>query len=151
MAARGDRAFLHRLQHGRLGFGRGAVDFVGQADLGEDRPPLELELPPSLGRFHDHVGAQDVGGHQVGRELDPRELQVERFGQRADQERLAQPRHALQEAMPAHEEAGQYAVDDLVVSHDDPSDLFADGLVTGEKLLRPAFHGFSYAHAVDLS
>ena len=48
--------------------------------------------------------------------------------------------------MPADEEAGQDAVDDLVVSHDDASNLFADGLVAGHELLRPAFHGFSNAH-----
>ena len=104
-----------------------------------------------VGRFHDHVRAQDVGRHQVGRELDPGELQVERLGQRADQERLAQPRHAFQQAMPADEQAGQHAVDDLVVADDHPADLFADGLVAGQELLGPAFHGFSNAHAMNPS
>jgi hypothetical protein len=42
-------------------------------------------------------------------------------------------------------------VDDFVVSHDDASDLFADGLVTGHKLLSAAFHGFNDAHALDPS
>ena len=37
LAADGDLALLHRLEEGRLGLGRGAVDLVGQDDVGEDR------------------------------------------------------------------------------------------------------------------
>jgi hypothetical protein len=37
---------LHRLQHGRLGLGRGPVDLVGQDDLGEERTFLKLEVAP---------------------------------------------------------------------------------------------------------
>ena len=129
LAGDGDAALLHRLQHGRLRLGRGPIDFVGQADLREDRAALELEDPPALGRFHDHVGAQDVGRHQVGGELDPRELQVQGLGQRADQQRLAQPRHAFQQAVPAHEQAGQHAVDDFFVPDDHPGDLLAQGRI----------------------
>ena len=43
-AGRGDRAFLHRFEQGRLRLRRGAVDFVGQQELGEDRPRPELEF-----------------------------------------------------------------------------------------------------------
>ena len=42
-AADGDRVLLHRLEQGRLRLGRGPVDLVGQDDLREDRPALELE------------------------------------------------------------------------------------------------------------
>ena len=44
LAVDGDLALLHRLQQRRLGARRGAVDLVGQHDLGEDRPGPELEL-----------------------------------------------------------------------------------------------------------
>ena len=133
-AGRRDGALLHRLQHGRLRLGRGPVDLVGQADLREDRAALELEEPLALGRLHHHVGAEDVGRHQVGRELDAGEVQVQRLGQGADQERLAQPRHAFQQAMAAGEQAGQHAVDDLVVADDHPADLFADRRVAVDEL-----------------
>ncbi len=110
-------------------------------------PCWNSKIPLAVGRFHDHVRAQDVGRHQVGRELDAGELQVERLGQRADQQRLAQPGHAFQQAMPADEQAGQHAVDDLVVADDDAADLLADGLIAGHEFLRPAFHNFCDAHA----
>jgi hypothetical protein len=49
-AETGDGMLLHRLEHGRLGLGRGAVDLVGQDDLGEDRTLAKLEVaPPGLG------------------------------------------------------------------------------------------------------
>ena len=146
LAGDGDGGLLHRFQHGRLGLGRGPVDFVGQTDLREDRPPLELEEPLAVGRLHDHVGAEDVGGHQVGRELDAVEVEVERLGQGADQQGLAQARHAFQQAMPADEQAGQDAVDDVVVADDDPADLLVDRGVAVDELAGPAFHGFSDNH-----
>jgi hypothetical protein len=40
-AADGDLALLHRLQQRGLRLGRGAVDLVGQHDVGEDRPGEE--------------------------------------------------------------------------------------------------------------
>jgi hypothetical protein len=39
-----DRAFLHRFQQRGLGLGRGAVEFVGQQQVGEDRALLEAEM-----------------------------------------------------------------------------------------------------------
>ena len=47
-AAHGDRMILHRLEQRALGLGRGPVDLVGQHDVGEDRPLLELEAPAAL-------------------------------------------------------------------------------------------------------
>ena len=134
LAGRRDGALLHRFEHGRLRLGRGPVDFVGQADLGEDRAALELEEPLAVGRLHHHVGAQDVGRHQVGRELDAGEIQVEGFGQGADQERFAQSRHAFQQAMAAGEQARQHAVDDLVMADNDAADLFADRRIAVDEL-----------------
>ena len=40
----------------------------------------------------EDVGAGDVRGHQVGRELDAAEAQVEHLGERADEQRLGQAR-----------------------------------------------------------
>ena len=36
--------FVHRFQQRALGFRRGAIDFVGKNDVGEDRAGLELEV-----------------------------------------------------------------------------------------------------------
>ena len=76
----------------------------------------------------DDVGAGDVGGHQVGRELDAAERQIQRAGQRADQQRLGQPRHAFEHAVPAAEQADQQLLDDLVLADDHLRQLLADAV-----------------------
>ena len=118
---------LHRFEQRRLGLGRGAVDFVGQDQVGEDRPALELELAPAAGRFHDDVRAEDVGRHQVGRELDAAEREVEHFAERAHQQGLAQPGHAFEQHVPAGEQRDERALDDGVLADDDFADFGAQG------------------------
>ena len=59
-----DLVLLHRLEQARLGLGRGAVDLVGEDEVGEDRPGLELEDPLAV-LLDEDVRAGDVGGHQV--------------------------------------------------------------------------------------
>ena len=76
MLGDGDRALLHRLEQRRLRLGRGAVDLVGEHDVGEDRARLELETPCAPRSSSAMiVRADDVGRHQVGRELDARKRQ----------------------------------------------------------------------------
>ena len=58
-------------------------------------------------------GAGDVGRHQVGRELDAAELEVERLGERAHQHGLAQAGHALEQGVAAGDEADQHVAHDL--------------------------------------
>ena len=116
--ADGRLAFLHRLQQRGLGLGRRAVDFVGQQQVGEDRPFDEAERPPAVLVFLQHVGARDVGGHQVGRELDALELEIEDLGQRADDQRLGQAWHADQQAMAAGEDRGENLLDHGVLAND---------------------------------
>ena len=120
-----DLALLHRLQHGRLGLRRGAVDFVGQDQMGKHRTPLELELAATIRRFHDQVGAQNVSGHQVGRELDPAEAQLEHFGQGPNQQRLAQTWNAFEQNVTAGENGGEGSVDDGVLADHDAANLGA--------------------------
>ena len=88
----GDLLLLHRFEQGGLGLRRGAVDLVGQDDLGDDRAGPELELVAALVVDRD---AGDVAGQQVGRELDALEAAAERAGQRLRQHRLADARHVL--------------------------------------------------------
>ncbi len=49
----------------------------------------------------DDLGARDVAGHQVGRELNPAELHCQGLGQRRDGQGLRQARHADCQAVPA--------------------------------------------------
>ena len=126
-AADRDLPLLHRFEQRRLRLGRRAVDFVGQDDVREQRafekPPLARARAAVL---FDNLGAGDVRRHQVGRELDPAERQVQRPSQRADHQRLGQPRHAFQQAVPAAEERDQQLFDHLVLADDHLRQLLLD-------------------------
>src|SRR3546814_7587029 len=80
VALDGYLALLHRLEQGGLRLRRRAVDLVGEQQVCEHRPLTEAERPRSAGcrvRRVDEL-AQQLGGHQVGRELDPCEVERQR-------------------------------------------------------------------------
>ena len=45
-----DLSFFHRFQQGRLHLGRRAIDFIGQNDVGENRPRLKTKLAAAFGQ-----------------------------------------------------------------------------------------------------
>ena len=69
-----DLALAHRFQQRGLRARRGAVDLVGQQDVGEDGPGHELEAARLLVEDAD---AGDVAGQQVGRALDAAKVDAE--------------------------------------------------------------------------
>ncbi len=71
----------------------------------------------------DDVGAGDVGRHQVGRELDAAECEVQRAGQRADEQCFRQAGHAFEQAMAAGEERDEHLLDHVVLADDDAGEL----------------------------
>jgi hypothetical protein len=71
LVAERDLAFLHRFQQRGLHLGRRAVDLVGEQDVAEHRAEPGGEL--AGGGLVD-LRAEQVGGQQIGRELDAREL-----------------------------------------------------------------------------
>jgi hypothetical protein len=73
----------------------------------------------------------DVRRHQVGRELNPLEIEIEDVGDRLDQQRLRQAGHAGDEAMAAREERNQHLLDDFVLADDDLAQF-------GENALAPS-------------
>ena len=70
--------------------------------------------------------ADDVGRHQVGRELNARELEVEHVGQRVHEARLADAGNALEQHVAARQQARHRRRDDLLVPDDAPADLGGD-------------------------
>ena len=88
----GDLRFVHRFEQRRLRLGRRAIDFVGEHDIGEDRPGLELER---LRRGIEHADAGDVGRQQIRSELDALKRALEGAGQRLRQRGLAHPAERL--------------------------------------------------------
>ena len=126
-AASGDALFLHCFKHGRLSFGRGAVDFIGQDQVGENWPFLKHELAPPAWRFHHNVRAHDIGRHQIGRELNAAERNVEHVAKSAHQQRLAQTGNAFEQNVAACKKGHQRAIDDFVMADDDFADFAAQG------------------------
>ena len=116
---------LHRLQQRRLRLGRRPVDLVRQQQVGEDRSGLEAELALAVLLDQD-VRADDVGRHQVGRELDAVEGAVEHVGDRPHEHRLAQAGHAFEQRVAVGDEADQRLPDELVLADDDCLDLGLD-------------------------
>ncbi len=128
-AGRGDVILLHRFEQRGLRLRRRAVDLVGQDDLREDRPLDEAQAPAALALVED-LGAGDVRRHQVGRELDALEVEIEDVGERLDQERLGEAGDAGDQAMAAGEQREQDLLDDLVLSDDHLPQFAEDPLAT---------------------
>ena len=125
LAGDGHVVFLHRLEQRRLGARAGAVDLVGHQQLGEDRAGDEAEIAGAVGGLVHHLRADDVGGHEVGGELDAPRRQAENGAQRLDQLGLGEAGHADQEAVAAGEDRDQRAVDHRFLAVDDLADRVA--------------------------
>ena len=73
------------------------------------------------------AGADEVGRHQVGRELDALEAAAEDVGEGLDGQRLGQAGDALEEDVAAGQEADEDALEHRVLADDDAPDLEEDG------------------------
>ena len=81
LAVHGDGAFLHRFQQRSLRLRGRPIDLIRQDQVREDRAGSKREFVGS----REQRDAGDVGRHQVGSELDPPELHVERECERPDE------------------------------------------------------------------
>ncbi len=115
-----DLALLHHLEQGALDLGGRAVDLVGEQEVGEDGAERRPEL---AGLLVVDPRPDEVGGNEVGRELDPLELATDRLGQCLDGHRLGQARDALDQDVPAREQRDDQALQEVVLADDDLLDL----------------------------
>ena len=69
------------------------------------------------------LGPGDVRRHQIRRELDPLEVEMQDVRERLDQQRLRQARHAGDETVPAGEQRNQHLLEDFVLTDDDLAEL----------------------------
>jgi len=98
--------------------------------VGEDRTGAELEVAVAL--VPDR-GAGDVGGEQVGRELDAAEAEPARLREGAGGERLREPRHVFEQDVAVGEQAEQDQLELLPLADDGALDLVDDaGAEPGE-------------------
>mgnify|MGYP000504077994 CR=1 FL=1 len=103
-AVAGHLPLLHGLEQRALGLGRGAVEFVGEQQLGEHRPGVKAEI--ARVRLVDGH-ADDVGRQQVAGELDAAEAQAEGARQAVGEGGLAHARQVLDQQVAARQQAGQ--------------------------------------------
>ena len=114
----GDAAFLHRFEQGGLGFRRGAVDFVGQHDVGEKRSGLENELAAAVDFLEDRIPG-DVAGQQVGRELDALGAELQQLGKPFHQLGFPQSGQAFEQNVASGEDAGDHQIDEFLLAEED--------------------------------
>ena len=140
-----DLVFFHGLQDGRLGFGRGPVDLVGQHDVGENRTRFECKRPLAVALGQD-LRAHNIRRHQVGGKLDPLGPQAHRPTQGFHQQGFAQTGRALQQNMPAGKKGGQHFAYNLTIADNDAPDLF---LQRAEELTKALYAVFVWvSHCV---
>ena len=139
----GDRymLLLHRLQQRRLGARAGAVDLIGHQQLREDGTGDETKAARAARAFLQHFRAEDVGGHQVRRELDAAGVEAKRGAHGVDQLRFGQPGHADQQRMAAGKNGHQRAVNHVFLSENHGADGVAGRAdVGGARFRRPDNH-----------
>ncbi len=81
-----------------------------------------------------HLGAQDVGRHQVGRELDALGVEPEHDAHGFDQLGLGEAGNADEKRMAAGEDGQQCLLDHAFLAENDLADSVAHGENVGERL-----------------
>ena len=132
-AADGDGLFLHGLQQSGLRFWSGPVDFISEHDLCKNRARLKFENAAAIGRFHHDIRAENVGGHEVGSELDAVEIELDGFGKGAYEECFAKARDTFQQDVATDEKACDDAFDNTFVTDNHFLQLVAHfGIIASE-------------------
>jgi hypothetical protein len=92
--------FVHGFEQSGLSARRGAVDFVSEYDVGEERAGTELEVA-RVGLVD--ADTQNVAGQKIGSKLHALETAVERFGERLSESGFAYTWNVFDEQMAARE------------------------------------------------
>ena len=151
-AGDGDVLLLHRLQQRRLGARAGAVDLVGHQELGEDRTGDEAEAALAGLAFLQHLGAENVRRHQVGRELDAPRVEAEHDAHGLDELGLGETGHAKKQRVAAGQDGDESLLDDLVLAEYDGADRGLGGAdVRGGRFGRAHDHVFELFEPLSAS
>ena len=111
-------------------------------------PGNEAEAALAAGIFLQHFGAQNVGGHQVGRELDAARVEAEHDAHRFHKLGLGEARHADQKRVAAGQDRDQRLLDHLLLTENDGSDRVVGGPRMGGRGFRgPDDHVFELVDA----
>ena len=97
-------------------------DLVSHQKLGENRPLDKAESAPPIGSLVQHFRSQNIGGHQVRRELDAAIVEAQHGGERIDQHGLAQTRLPHQKRVATRKDRRKDLLDHLVLADETPLD-----------------------------
>ena len=100
-----------------------AVDFIGQHEIGEDRPEVRDE--PAILRLKDHR-ADHVARQQIRGELDPLEAQAEGGAKAAHQEGFGEAGHALEQDVSIGQQRHQESFNNRGLTNHGATDLGRD-------------------------
>ena len=89
-------------------------------------PGMKRKRPPSRLAFLEHLGAENVGRHQVGGALDALVLEAEDRAQGLDEPGLGEAGDADQQRVSAAQEGDQGLLDHFALTKDDFADALAD-------------------------
>ena len=102
-----------------------------------------VRLP--AGAFLQHLGAENVRRHQVGRELDALGIEAERDAHGLDQLGLGEAGHADQQRMAAGQDRDQRVFDHPVLAEDDGADgVLCRAHMGGDLFRRAHDHVFQF-------
>jgi len=127
--ADGNLMFLHCFEKRGLGLGRSTVDFICEDDIRENGAGDECKFMAARCIGAQDVGAGDVRGHKVGRELNALELEVEHVGNGLDDGCFSEAGHADEQAVSAGKEADKDFVNDIPLADDGLGDFIDDKLI----------------------
>ena len=122
--ADGDLAFSHGLKEGALDLCGCPVDFVGEDEVGEERPLFGGEL---AGAWIVDQRSDEISWEKVRGELDALELGVDARGQGFYREGLCDAWDTFKEDVPIRQEANEEAVNEGLLSDDDARDFVIQG------------------------
>ena len=125
VARDGDLVLLHRLEQRDCVFGVARLISSASTMFAKIGPGWKWKTRGAA-LLDEDVRADDVGGHQVGRELDAGERAVDDVGERAHEHRLAEAGHALEQHVAVGEQADERVPHELALADDDLADLGLD-------------------------
>ncbi len=99
---------------------------------------MKLEGAAAVDALLQDLGAKDIGGHQVGRELDAAGIEAEHDAQRLDELGLGEAGHADEQAVAAGQQSDEHFLDDGGLAEDHRADRRAGGGDAVERDLRVA-------------
>ena len=110
----------HHLEERRLHLCRCTVNFVGEEEVRDNRAELGVELLTALAV---DARSEQIGWHEVWRELNAGEAAADDLRERLDRERLGHTGDTLEEDVPASEQSDEDALDELILADDHTLDL----------------------------